>query len=95
MLSKAVVHRGMRWLSPVGMHHISQSRPFTCASLASSSSTAELAGMKKNGIQTVTLCVEGNISSGKSTFLQELMKGSLELKDKVEVLPCQQWLCLM
>ncbi|CAL5221461.1 g3654 [Coccomyxa viridis] len=43
--------------------------------------------MKKNGIQTVTLCVEGNISSGKSTFLQELMKGSLELKDKVEVVP--------
>ena len=33
----------------------------------------------------VTLCVEGNISAGKTTFLQKLMAGSVELRDIVEV----------
>ena len=45
--------------------------------------------------QNVTLCVEGNISSGKSTFLEELRKGSLELKDTIEVLPLWRRLPLM
>ena len=36
--------------------------------------------------QRVTLCVEGNISAGKTTFLQELLKGSIELRGEVEVL---------
>ena len=41
--------------------------------------------------QMVTLCVEGNISAGKSTFLQELLKSSVELRDIVEVsIPCCQ-----
>ena len=34
----------------------------------------------------VTLCVEGNISAGKSTFLQKLLKSSVELRDIIEVL---------
>ena len=58
-----------------------------------------LAGMNKKGIisptlnsQKVTLCVEGNISSGKSTLLHKLRKGSLEFKDRIEVLLCWQWL---
>ena len=34
----------------------------------------------------MTLCVEGNISAGKTTFLQELLKGSIELCGEVEVL---------
>ena len=41
--------------------------------------------------QKVTLCVEGNISAGKSTFLEELLKSSVELRDIVEVsIPCCQ-----
>lgn len=34
----------------------------------------------------VTLCVEGNISAGKSTFLQKLLKSSVELRDIIEVI---------
>ena len=36
--------------------------------------------------QRVTLCVEGNISAGKSTVLQALLKGSKELQHVIEVL---------
>ena len=35
--------------------------------------------------KNITLYVEGSISSGKSTFLHELRKGSLEFKDKIAV----------
>ncbi len=59
---------------------------------------SHLADMNKKAIisptlkgQKITLCVEGNISSGKSTLLHELRKGSLEFKDRIEVLPCWQW----
>ena len=33
----------------------------------------------------VTLCVEGNISAGKTTFLQRLLATSVELRDIVQV----------
>ena len=33
----------------------------------------------------VTLCVEGNISAGKTTFLQKLLASSVELRDIVKV----------
>ena len=36
--------------------------------------------------QRVTLCVEGNISAGKSTVLQALLKGSIGLQHGIEVL---------
>ena len=39
----------------------------------------------ESSCQKVTLCVEGNISAGKSTFLKELLKSSGELRDIVEV----------
>ncbi|KAK4803924.1 hypothetical protein SAY86_003741 [Trapa natans] len=35
----------------------------------------------------VTLCVEGNISVGKTTFLQRIANETLELRDLVEVVP--------
>lgn len=35
----------------------------------------------------LTFCVEGNISVGKSTFLQKIASETLELQDLVEVLP--------
>ena len=39
----------------------------------------------------VTLCVEGNISAGKSTFLNVIRKTLCELKRDVEVRPDQQY----
>ena len=54
---------------------------------------SHLASMEGHGTQhhrrarhRVTLCVEGNISAGKTTFLQELLKDSVELCGEVEVL---------
>ena len=38
-----------------------------------------------NPNRRITLCVEGNISAGKSSFLQRILKGSVELRDIVEV----------
>ncbi|GFP81288.1 deoxycytidine kinase [Phtheirospermum japonicum] len=35
----------------------------------------------------ITLCVEGNISVGKSTFLQRIANETLELRDLVEIVP--------
>lgn len=35
----------------------------------------------------ITLCVEGNISVGKSTFLQRIANETLELQDLVEIVP--------
>lgn len=35
----------------------------------------------------ITLCVEGNISVGKTTFLQRIANETLELQDLVEVVP--------
>ncbi|KAL8138235.1 hypothetical protein V2J09_004236 [Rumex salicifolius] len=35
----------------------------------------------------ITVCVEGNISVGKSTFLQRIANETLELRDLVEVVP--------
>ncbi|KAL6512124.1 hypothetical protein OROGR_021721 [Orobanche gracilis] len=35
----------------------------------------------------ITLCVEGNISVGKSTFLQRIANETIELRDLVEVVP--------
>ncbi|CAK0784012.1 hypothetical protein CVIRNUC_007215 [Coccomyxa viridis] len=55
---------------------------------------SHLASMEGHGTQhhrrarhRVTLCVEGNISAGKTTFLQELLKDSVELCGEVEVVP--------
>lgn len=35
----------------------------------------------------ITLCVEGNISVGKTTFLQRIANETLELRDLVEIVP--------
>lgn len=35
----------------------------------------------------ITLCVEGNISVGKTTFLQRIANETVELRDLVEVVP--------
>ncbi len=43
-----------------------------------------------NPKRRITLCVEGNISAGKSSFLQRILKGSVELRDIVEVRPCRR-----
>ena len=35
----------------------------------------------------ITFCVEGNISVGKTTFLQRIVSDTIELRDLVEVVP--------
>ncbi|CAN1293766.1 Deoxycytidine kinase [Linum perenne] len=37
--------------------------------------------------QRITFCVEGNISVGKTTFLQRIVSDTIELRDLVEVVP--------
>ena len=48
----------------------------------------------KQADQSVTLCVEGNISAGKSTFLN-LMKKTMvgQLQQVIEVRGCSYWGC--
>lgn len=50
------------------------------------------AGLRKAG-KGLTLCVEGNIGVGKTTFLQKLIGQSVELQEVVEVVPepVEQW----
>lgn len=43
--------------------------------------------MKLAQKKRITLCVEGNISVGKTTFLQRIANETLELRDLVEVVP--------
>lgn len=48
--------------------------------------------LKENGVKPakkkrITLCVEGNISVGKTTFLQRIANETLELRDLVEIVP--------
>ena len=47
------------------------------------SNSDAMLGQKKR----LTFCVEGNISVGKTTFLQRIANETLELRDLVEVVP--------
>lgn len=47
------------------------------------SNSDSMLGLKKR----LTFCVEGNISVGKTTFLQRIANETLELRDLVEVVP--------
>lgn len=42
---------------------------------------------KPNQKKRLTFCVEGNISVGKTTFLQRIANETLELRDLVEIVP--------
>lgn len=42
---------------------------------------------KSSQKKRITFCVEGNISVGKTTFLQRIANETLELRDLVEVVP--------
>ncbi|XP_042035841.1 uncharacterized protein LOC121782173 [Salvia splendens] len=44
-------------------------------------------GVRPSQKKRITLCVEGNISVGKTTFLQRIANETLELRDIVEVVP--------
>lgn len=43
--------------------------------------------VKRGHKKRYTFCVEGNISVGKSTFLQRIANETLELRDLVEIVP--------
>lgn len=42
---------------------------------------------KPNAKKRLTFCVEGNISVGKTTFLQRIANETIELRDLVEIVP--------
>ncbi|XP_019180686.1 PREDICTED: uncharacterized protein LOC109175787 [Ipomoea nil] len=44
-------------------------------------------GVKATQKKRITFCVEGNISVGKTTFLQRIANETLELQDLVEIVP--------
>lgn len=75
--------------SSVGIVHKSHAESITTyikdrvdEELKDSSSGEKLAPKKR-----LTFCVEGNISVGKTTFLQRIANETLELQDLVEVVP--------
>ncbi|WCJ44257.1 P-loop containing nucleoside triphosphate hydrolases superfamily protein [Euphorbia peplus] len=43
--------------------------------------------LKSSQKNRITFCVEGNISVGKTTFLQRIVRDTIELQDLVEVVP--------
>ncbi|XP_065847157.1 uncharacterized protein [Euphorbia lathyris] len=43
--------------------------------------------VKSSQKDRITFCVEGNISVGKTTFLQRIVRDTIELRDLVEVVP--------
>ena len=53
----------------------------------SAAAASLLRGGRAGGDSRVTLCVEGNISAGKSTFLRFIKDDCVELRDVLEVVP--------
>ncbi|TVU39789.1 hypothetical protein EJB05_13229, partial [Eragrostis curvula] len=47
----------------------------------------EMPSMPSTTDKRITFCVEGNISLGKSTFLQKIANDTVELRDLVEIVP--------
>ncbi|KZV40887.1 P-loop containing nucleoside triphosphate hydrolases superfamily protein isoform 1 [Dorcoceras hygrometricum] len=81
-------HKMVEFLqSSVGIIHKNHAESIT--SFIKESVDAEL---NKDGVipaqkKRITLCVEGNISVGKTTFLQRVANETLELRDLVEIVP--------
>ncbi|OAE26895.1 hypothetical protein AXG93_4762s1050 [Marchantia polymorpha subsp. ruderalis] len=72
--------------SSVGVqkHHAASITDFIKTSVEAEDGMAESGrGLKKR----LTFCVEGNISVGKTTFLQRIANETIELRDLVEIVP--------
>ncbi|XP_043712045.1 uncharacterized protein LOC122660858 [Telopea speciosissima] len=75
--------------SSVGIFHKSHAESITC--YIKESVDEELKEEDPNSVlaqkKRLTFCVEGNISVGKTTFLQRIANETLELRDLVEIVP--------
>ncbi|KAL0314143.1 UNVERIFIED_CONTAM: Deoxycytidine kinase [Sesamum angustifolium] len=73
--------------SSVGIIHKNHAESITTFIKESVDEELKENGMKPAQKKRITLCVEGNISVGKTTFLQRIANETLELRDLVEVVP--------
>ncbi|KAL0360057.1 UNVERIFIED_CONTAM: Deoxycytidine kinase [Sesamum radiatum] len=73
--------------SSVGIIHKNHAESITTFIKESVDEELKENGMKPSQKKRITLCVEGNISVGKTTFLQRIANETLELRDLVEVVP--------
>ncbi|KAL8482525.1 hypothetical protein ACS0TY_028630 [Phlomoides rotata] len=72
--------------SSVGIIHKNHAESITTFIKESVDEEAEEGDMKPQR-KRITLCVEGNISVGKTTFLQRIANETVELRDLVEIVP--------
>ncbi|KAK4413353.1 Deoxycytidine kinase [Sesamum alatum] len=73
--------------SSVGIIHKNHAESITTFIKESVDDELKENGMKPAQKKRITLCVEGNISVGKTTFLKRIANETLELRDLVEVVP--------
>ncbi|XP_075496538.1 uncharacterized protein LOC142533596 [Primulina tabacum] len=73
--------------SSVGIIHKNHAESITTFIKESVDAELNKDGLKPAQKKRITLCVEGNISVGKTTFLQRIADETLELRDLVEIVP--------
>lgn len=73
--------------SSVGIIHKNHAESITTFIKESVDAELNKDGLKPAQKKRITLCVEGNISVGKTTFLQRIANETLELRDLVEIVP--------
>lgn len=73
--------------SSVGIIHKNHAESITTFIKESVDEELKDGDVKPSQKKRITLCVEGNISVGKTTFLQRIANETLELRDIVEVVP--------
>ncbi|XP_051123829.1 uncharacterized protein LOC127246459 [Andrographis paniculata] len=73
--------------SSVGIIHKNHAESITTYIKESVDEELEQHGPKTANKKRITLCVEGNISVGKTTFLRRIANETLELRDLVEIVP--------
>lgn len=73
--------------SSVGIIHKNHAESITTFIKESVDEELKDGGVRPAQKKRITLCVEGNISVGKTTFLQRIANETLELRDIVEVVP--------
>lgn len=73
--------------SSVGIIHKNHAESITTFIKESVDEELKENGLKSGQKKRITLCIEGNISVGKTKFLQRIANETLELRDLVEVVP--------
>lgn len=68
--------------SSVGIIHKNHAESITTFIKESVDEELKENGLKSGQKKRITLCIEGNISVGKTTFLQRIANETLELRDR-------------